>query len=152
MLSRTKIGIGIVAVAALAGGLYTLGRATAHTGGARDSGYQQGHIDGYLSGLQDGARQGRLEGRSAQEVAALPAGERQPARKAFESGYAAGANDVFAGYDGGWGLNTPYVITVSGASGAITYRIATRTELQPGVAYYLCADGHSLCHRTINTR
>jgi hypothetical protein len=149
---RTKIGIGIVVVAALGGGLYALARATADTGAARDGGYRQGHVDGYLTGLQDGARQGRLEGRSAQEVAALPAGARQPARAAFRAGYAAGANDVFAGYDGGWGLGVPYVVTVSGAAGAITYRIAARTELRPGVAYYLCPDGRALCHRAIRGR
>jgi hypothetical protein len=152
MLPRTKIVIGIVVVAALGGGLFALGRATAGTGAARDSGYQQGHIDGYLAGLQVGARQGRLEGRSAQEAAALPADEQRPARKAFEAGYAAGANDVFAGYDGGWGLNTPYAIIVAGGSGSITYQIATRTQLEPGVAYFLCPDGHTLCHRAINTR
>lgn len=140
-----KIAVGVVAAAAVAGGLVILGRVTADTGAARTSGYQQGHVDGYLTGLQDGARQGRLAGRSAQEVAALPANERRPARDAFDAGYAAGANDVFAGYDGGWGLDAPYVITLHGAPGAITYRIATRTELQPGVAYYLCPDGHALC-------
>jgi hypothetical protein len=148
MLSRTiKIALATVAAAALVSGLIVLGRATADTKAARTSGYQRGHVDGYLAGLQDGARQGRLEGRSAQEVAALPAHERQPARDAFTAGYAAGANDVFAGYDGGWGLGVPYAITLSGASGAITYQIAKRTELQPGVAYYLCPGGHALCHR-----
>lgn len=147
MRTRTvKIILGAFAVAALAGGTYALGVVTADTGAAHSSGYRQGHIDGYLSGLQDGASSGREEGRSAQEVAALPANERKPARKAFHAGYAGGANDVFAGYDGGWGLGTPYVITLKPGTGSITYRIAKRTQLQPGVAYYLCSDGHSLCH------
>lgn len=148
MRTRTvKIAVGTVAVAMLAGGTYALGVDTADAGAARSSGYRQGHIDGYLSGLRDGASTGRLQGRSAQEVAALPATQRRPARKAFVAGYAGGANDVFAGYDGGWGLGTPYVITLEHGTGSITYRIETRTELEPGVAYYLCPDGRSLCRQ-----
>ena len=48
------------------------------------------------------------------------------ARAAFAAGYAAGANDVFAGFDGGWSLSQPYVITLARGSGAVTYRIDSR--------------------------
>ena len=41
-------------------------------------------------------------------------------------GYAAGANDVFGGFDGGWSLSEPYVITLARGSGAVTYRIDSR--------------------------
>jgi hypothetical protein len=47
-------------------------------------------------------------------------------RKAFDDGYAAGANDVFGGYDGGWDLARPYVITLKKGDDGITYRIASR--------------------------
>jgi hypothetical protein len=48
------------------------------------------------------------------------------ARKAFDDGYQAGANDVFGGYDGGWDLDRPYVITLKKGEDGITYRIASR--------------------------
>jgi hypothetical protein len=62
------------------------------------------------------------EGRALQASASSPRGT----RAAFEAGYAAGANDVFGGFDGGWSLDTPYVITLRKGSGAITYRIDSR--------------------------
>jgi hypothetical protein len=48
------------------------------------------------------------------------------ARNAFQAGYAAGANDVFGGYDGGWDYDRPYVITLKKGSEGVTYKIATR--------------------------
>jgi hypothetical protein len=48
------------------------------------------------------------------------------ARHAFDDGYQAGANDVFGGYDGGWDLDRPYVITLKKGGDGITYRIASR--------------------------
>ena len=47
-------------------------------------------------------------------------------RAAFDAGYAAGANDVFGGFDGGWSLAEPYVVTLARGSGAVTYRIDSR--------------------------
>jgi hypothetical protein len=58
---------------------------------------------------------------------------------------APGANDVFAGYDGGWSVPAPYVVTLAPGANGVTYRIASRVQLRPGVNYYLCADGVSLC-------
>ena len=45
---------------------------------------------------------------------------------AFAAGYAAGANDVFAGFDGGWSLSQPYVNALARGSGGVTYRIDSR--------------------------
>jgi hypothetical protein len=47
-------------------------------------------------------------------------------RAAYDAGYAAGANAVFGGFDGGWSLSEPYVITLARGSGAVTYRIDSR--------------------------
>lgn len=101
----------------------------------------------YLAGLQAGAAQGRQEGRALQEVASLPASEAARVRAAFDSGYTAGANDVFAGYDGGWTMSMPYLVTLTAGSGRITYRIADRTVLSPETAYALCPDGHKVCEQ-----
>lgn len=135
--------LGVLAVAAIGAGCYVLGRVTAGNG---NGGYRQGRVDGYLAGLHDGTAQGLEQGRSAQEVAGLPANARAAAQQAFDDGYAAGANDVFAGYDGGWALHVPWIITLSGGSGQVVYRIQGREQVEPGTDYYLCADGHSLCH------
>jgi hypothetical protein len=131
-------------------GLVVVGRLSVDTAAARADGYRAGHSDGsysgYLSGLQDGIVQGRHEGRVLQVGDdTVPASSRQPVLAAFDRGYAAGANDVFAGYDGGWVLSVPYVVTLAKATTPGVYRISTRTPVEPGVSYYLCADGRSLC-------
>jgi hypothetical protein len=141
MSSRVvKIAAIIAAAIAVAVAAFVLGRVSADAGKAFDRGNHQGRVTGYVAGVVDGAAQGRQEGRAAQQSGA-------PARDAFNAGYAAGADDEFAGYDGGWGLDTPYLITLERGNGQITYRIATRDQVQPSVAYYLCPDGHSVCQQ-----
>lgn len=146
-VSIGKICVGAAVLVAVAAGAVLVGRATVDTQAARDKGYQAGLQDGYFKGLPVGEAQGRQEGRAIQEGAALPAGDRQAARDAFDDGYVAGADDVFAGYDGGWSLSTPYLINVTDGTGKIAYRIGTRTPMQPHVNYYLCPDGHSICQQ-----
>lgn len=101
----------------------------------------------YLAGLRAGEAQGRQEGRALQEGASLPKTDAARVRAAFDTGYAAGANDVFTGYDGGWAVSTPYLVTLTAGSGGITYRIARRTLLSPGTAYVLCPDRHDVCEQ-----
>jgi hypothetical protein len=99
-LSQTAMLAAIVI--GLGAGLFLLGRATA----GFDAGFDAGHA------------QGVEEGRALQVA--------PPARREFEAGYAAGANDVFGGYDGGWDFGRPYTITLAHGSGGVTYRIASR--------------------------
>lgn len=75
----------------------------------------------------------------------LAPGTQNPIETAFSAGYAAGANDAFSGYDGGWAMAYPYIVTLERGSGAITYRIGNRVPMAPGINYYLCPDGHGLC-------
>jgi hypothetical protein len=139
----TKTTLGLVLVAVLAvPALVEVGRITADPSGRRTV---VDRSDDYFDGLQVGEAQGRREGRGLQEGIALPANAQRPVRDAFDDGYAAGANDVFAGYDGGWTIGAPYVVTVAEGSGHIVYRIRTREQLKPNVNYYLCRDGHNLC-------
>ena len=91
--------------------------------------------------------EGRRIGRVLQEGASVPAGSRAAVRSAFNSGYAAGANDAFAGYDGGWAMGVPYIVVLEPGDGQIVYRIKSREQLDPKLAYYLCASGHELCHQ-----
>jgi hypothetical protein len=99
----------------------------------------------YLDGLMAGEAQGREEGRALELGRTLPADVRSAAEAAFKAGYAAGAVDVFGGYDGGWAMGEPYVVTLAPGPVGITYRIGGRVPMQPGIAYFLCPDGHSLC-------
>jgi hypothetical protein len=73
---------------------------------------------GRVTAPQDDRQAGIEEGRALQQPA--------QARDAFKAGYAAGANDVFGGYDGGWDYDRPYVITLTKGSDGVTYKIATR--------------------------
>lgn len=94
---------------------------------------------GYDAGHADGLREGRAE----QATVDLPATD----KAIFDSGYIAGATDAFTGYDGGWDFDAPYVIVLTRGGPGITYRIESRTRLNPGVDYYLCPDAHKLCQQ-----
>jgi hypothetical protein len=139
--NKTTLSLVIVAVLAIPG-LVVLGRVTADPAASRTAVERS---DDYFAGLQVGEAQGRREGRTLQEGAALPANARRPVHDAFDAGYVAGANDVFAGYDGGWAIGVPYVVTIAEASGHVVYRIKTRDTIAPNVNYFLCPDGHGLC-------
>jgi hypothetical protein len=102
--SRTAVVAAIVI--GLGVGLFLLGRETA----------------GGDPGFDAGRAQGVEEGRALQVAPA--------ARRAFQAGYAAGANDVFGGYDGGWYLGQPYVITLAKGHGPVAYRIDSRRQLR----------------------
>ncbi len=109
--------------AVLAAGMFALGRETAPHPAS-------GYGAGYAAGLASGRAQGVQEGRALQEGLALPADARDAAAAAFNAGYRAGANDVFGGYDGGWSVGSPYLITLAAGSDGITYRIASRTPVR----------------------
>jgi hypothetical protein len=143
--NKTTLGLSLVAVLAVPA-LVALGRVTADRAPARRSPVDQSAE--YFDGLQVGEAQGRREGRTLQEGIALPANTRRAVHDAFDAGYVAGANDVFAGYDGGWAIGVPYVVTMAEASGHIVYRIKTREPMKPDVNYHLCADGHDICQET----
>ena len=89
-----------LAIGVLVVGAAVLGRATA------------GHSNEYEQGVRDGR---------ALQVTPTD-------RDAFKAGYAAGANDVFSGYDGGWDFDRPYVITLEKGDDGITYRIKSRAR------------------------
>jgi len=149
MRARVGATAAVVLSTALVGGAgVVIGRATLDTHAARERGYRSGLYDGYFDGLPVGEAQGRREGRALQEGISLPPTQRRVAKRAFDAGYAAGANDAFAGYDGGWTLKAPYLVTLERGQKDITYRIASRVPLETGVAYSLCPSGHGVCrHR-----
>ncbi|MEP6563215.1 MAG: hypothetical protein ABJD68_19315 [Nakamurella sp.] len=129
----------------VAAGLFFTGRATADPAPERAAGYTAGHSDGYLAGLRAGRASGEQQGRALQEGIELPADSQQPVQDAFNAGYSAGSNAAFGQFDGGWGLATPYVVTLEAGETPIAYRFSSRTPVQPGIDYYLCADGTTLC-------
>src|SRR4051812_43153138 len=118
---------------ALAAGLFLLGRASADRGPSAGQVASQ-LADGYARGLDDGRAAGLLEGRELQATLRLAASARLAARKAFGEGYAAGANDAFGGFDGGWRLGACYLVSLERGRGAITYRIASRAPAHAGCA------------------
>jgi hypothetical protein len=126
-----RTGLAVVLVALVGAGTFWWGRATAAPPVPADRGYAVGHADGVR------------EGRAEQATLNLPA----TGKAVFDSGYTAGAADVFTGFDGGWDRDRPYVIVLAPGGTGVTYRIASRTRLEPGVDYYLCPDGHTLCQR-----
>jgi hypothetical protein len=130
-----------------AAGLVAAGRASAGAGSVRSDRYRDARAAGYADGLHDGRAAGLEEGRALQVPLTLPAGVRDAAKAAFDTGYAAGANDVFGGYDGGWAMDSPYVVVLIPAGNGIVYRIRSRTPMQPGVTYSLCPHSTVLCQK-----
>jgi hypothetical protein len=139
-ISRRTVLIVVVA-GAVAAGLFVLGRATADTKSARATGYRAGNF----AGLQTGIAQGREEGRALQAGSVVAADSQQPVQDGFDKGYAAGTADAFGSFDGGWQVQVPYVVSVTAGSGGVVYRFQTRDLVQPGINYYLCPDGHTIC-------
>jgi hypothetical protein len=137
---RTKLLLAISAGAVAAAGFFLIGRVTASPSPA-----SRPAVGDYFDGLRVGEAEGRRLGRALQEADALPAADRRPVHDAFNAGYDAGQNDVFAGYDGGWTLHVPWVITIERGGAKVDYRIEGRTQLTPGVDYFLCHGGHALC-------
>ena len=120
MLGKIAVGLACVVVA---GALFALGRLSADDD---DSGGAASAAAARAAGLREGRAAGLSEGRALQASESAAPGARRATRRAFAAGYTAGANDVFGGFDGGWSLSTPYVITLRRGSGPITYRIDSR--------------------------
>jgi hypothetical protein len=139
----------VVVVAGAVTGGYVLGHRGATTGhtaaAARQQGYQAGHDAGYFDGVQAGEAQGVQEGRALQASGSVAADARQAVASSFTAGYAAGANDAFGNFDGGWAVATPYLVEVLPGTGGVQYRISRRTLLAPGTNYYLYPDGRTIC-------
>lgn len=143
MSKSPKVLAAVAAGVLIAGGMFALGRLSAPSEAPRSV----PQIGDYFDGLRAGEAEGRQDGRALQEGVELRRGERHLARHAFNAGYVAGMNDAFAGYDGGWALHVPWIITLDGGWGQVVYRIHDREQLEPGVNYYLCSDGHSVCQQ-----
>jgi hypothetical protein len=146
MRGRTpRLVVLVLVVISAAAGLVAFGRASAGAATARSDGYQKGRNAGYADGMHDGRAAGLQEGRALQVPLTLPSGMQDAAKAAFNAGYAAGANDVFGGYDGGWDMDSPYVVVLTSAGNGITYRIRSRTPMRPGASYRLCPHSTVLC-------
>ena len=115
------------------------------SGSAPTSPARPGGTADYAAGYQAGWAGGMQEGRALQQGQGLVGSDRDAATTAFDSGYRAGVNDAFGGYDGGWSLGMPYLITLGSGAGGTTYRISSRTTMQAGMNYYLCPDGINVC-------
>jgi hypothetical protein len=72
--------------------------------------------------------------------------DRHPEPRHSASGYAAGREAAFAGYDGGWSYDMPYIVTLRRGGPGVTYRFARRWPMRSGVAYRVC--GRVVCERT----
>jgi hypothetical protein len=142
---KATVAVSVIVIAVLGGGFFLLGRITADRSDPR--GIADARDAGYLAGLRAGVAQGRQEGRALQEGSALRAGDSKPAQDAFNAGYVAGANDTFAGFDGGWQLGRPYLVAIDSGSGQVSYRLDSRTLVQPRVNYFLCPSGNDMCQQ-----
>ncbi len=121
VVAVTVVGIGV--------GCFFAGRVSAPT---RTGGYLAGYTDGQIAGVE----QGRLDQGSR---SLLPA-DAKSAKDAYVNGYEDGENDAFTlQFDGGWQVDVPYIVTVTHASGGITYRFSTRDLMEPGKSYSTCA-------------
>ena len=125
----TLLGI-VVLVAGAAGALgFLVARSTGPSGTTTVRSSASDYDRGYREGLDVGQAQGIEQGRALQLGASLDPSARTTARAAFEAGYAAGVNDVFGTYDGGWALGRRYIVVLERGANGVAYRIASRQEL-----------------------
>ena len=87
-----------------------------------------------------------LAGRATARSRAAPAAAARPHPGSYDDGYDAGWEDAFSGYDGGWVLGDPYVVTLRRGGPGLTYRFARRWPLLPGREYRSC-DQDIICSR-----
>jgi hypothetical protein len=52
--------------------------------------------------------------------------------------YTAGREAAFNGFDGGWDYGTPYIVTLQRGGAGITYQLARRWPMRPGLEYRTC--------------
>src|SRR4051812_1162106 len=78
-----------------------------------------------------------LAGRASADRRAAPAAAR-PHSGSYDAGYRAGHEDAFSGFDGGWILGDPYIVTLRRGGPGITYRFARRWPLLAGQEYRSC--------------
>jgi hypothetical protein len=78
-----------------------------------------------------------LAGRGTADRRPAPAAAR-PQPGTYDDGYRAGREDAFSGYDGGWALGEPYIVTLRRGGPGITYRFARRWPLLAGREYRSC--------------
>ena len=125
---KQRLPLRTAGIVVLALGLLLVGFVLGRQTGPSPASSAAAERDGYADGLAVGRAGGLAEGRAIQAGAELPAADRQKAEAQFRAGYRAGADDVFAGYDGGWVIGRPYVIVLSPGLGGKTYRISHREE------------------------
>jgi hypothetical protein len=134
MTPNRRSAVIVVAVCAITGGAFLLGR---HTAPAHPGSWSDGYAVGYDAGIP--------VGRALQAGASLPPDAKDVATKAFQTGYRSGLADSFGGFDGGWKLGRPYVVVFGKGTGDRAYRIEQRELLRPGVSYRLCKNGTAVC-------
>jgi hypothetical protein len=129
-MNSWRVGAALSVVAAVGVGCFFAGRLSAPT---RTGSYNAGYTDGQIAGVE--------QGRSIQGSQSILPADAKSAQDAYKKGYADGENDAFIlQFDGGWKLDTPYIVTVTRATGDITYRFSMRDLMEPGKSYYACAE------------
>jgi len=128
-MTSWRVGAAFTVVAAVGASCFFVGRLSAPT---LAGSYHAGYTDGQIAGVE--------QGRSIQGSQSILPADAKSAQDAYKKGYADGENDAFIlQFDGGWKLDTPYIVTVTRATGDITYRFSMRDLMEPGKSYYACA-------------
>ena len=58
----------------------------------------------------------------------------------YDTGFHAGREAAFQGFDGGWGLGEPYIVVLRRGPSGTTYRFARRWAVLPGQEYRSCRE------------
>ena len=97
--------------------------------------FNKGRAVGTAAGTASGQAQGEKTGQEKGTKLGLQKGQQQ--------GQVTGANDVFAGFSGGWQTGNFYIVLIDQGTGGVDYKIASRKQMQPGFDYKICVDNSS---------
>lgn len=107
---------------------------------------------GYEAIYNEGAKAGTAAGTKAGQAQGQKEGEASGTEKGKQEGQAAGTKQgagAALGNFSSWSTTTPYVITMQqGPSDDVPYAVESRTLMQQGIFYKICASGQGVCTET----
>lgn len=133
------IALVVLAIVAVGAGAFFIGRSNGENRGEDTvrAEYQPGQ-PAYQAIYAKGQAAGNASGQAQGQKTGQEKGTKLGLEKGTAQGQVTGANDVFAGFSGGWQTGAFYIVLIEKGSGSVNYSIDSRKEMQSGFDYKIC--------------